>query len=154
MVVRAKLIGGDVQEVIKRSNTWDCSSFIIDYIRVYDLGQVNNFTKVEFKNNSTEKSAKAICTQVTIELGRERKVEDVILLTSATTIILISLAIFLLILVVILVIWLVLGCKMNKNTIDPIDELYDDHFEKENDYDIFMKKSITIMNMKLWFMTK
>ena len=139
LVVGAKLIGGDVQEVIKRSNTWDCSSFIIDYVRVYDHSHHNNFTKNLFNNNSMEISAKSICNQVISELGREKSVEDVILLTSATTVILISLAIFLLVLVVILVIWLVLGarCKLKKDTIDPIDDLYDDHFEKENVYDLY-----------------
>ena len=70
LFIGAYLEGGDMQEVMNMANNWWCSSMIIDYIRVYELGQFENFNETHVFDNSTGKRASDICDQVSKDLGR------------------------------------------------------------------------------------
>ena len=133
LVVSARLVGGDVQEVIRKSKTWDCSSMIIDYVKVYELDHSQKVNNMQM-NKSYEKRASDICHQVSSDLGRKQKDSEIII--SGISWIFICLAIFLVILILIIVIWVIFLRKQKCPTDQaPDEDIYDDNFEKEEVYE-------------------
>ena len=121
--------GGSLQSVIDKSKDWLCSSVIIDYVGVYDLGQGG--LPEEFDGRTTDKQASNICQVVYNELGRPKSKSEI----DISTIIIISLAIFLIISLVSLITMLVLVMKKRKieTAQDKFDDIYADCFvEKEH----------------------
>ena len=106
--------------IIKKSRDWLCSSFIIDYVRVFDVG--NSGFSDEFNGNTTDKRASHICQVVYNELDRTKTKSQI----DISTIIIISVAIFLLISLVSLITMLVLVTKKRKSETeqDKFDEIY------------------------------
>lgn len=52
----------NIQSIIDKSREWLCSSLIIDYVRVYDVGE-SEFLK-DLDGNKTDKQASEICQMV------------------------------------------------------------------------------------------
>ena len=71
LMVTNLLQGGHDDKVIENSKKWWCTSMIIDYIRVYDLGQSQIMDNFKYYNSSVEKRASDIFNQVSIDLGRK-----------------------------------------------------------------------------------
>ena len=132
--VRSKLRGKELKKLIIGSRKWKCCSMIIDYIRVFDNFEINEFNSSNF-NHENDKSASQICEMV--PKYREKTDEDSIIQSS--TIIIMSMAVLLVILVVALIILIVLMMKKKMRIPEVSEEIYDDidgekHYEEEHGY--------------------
>ena len=135
VIVTPRLVGRNVQEVIRKSKSWYCSSLIIDYVKIYELDHSENVNNIQLLNKSHEIRASDICHHVSSDLGRKPipKVSKTII--SGIPVIYICLAILLLIMTLVIVIWLVFMRKKKTTEQAPNEEIYDDNFDKEEVYE-------------------
>ena len=126
-----------MQELIWESKYWECSSLIIDYIKIYELDHSEYVNNIQILNKSHDIRASDICRKVSSDLGR--KIKSKPSRTFGIAVIFVCLAILVLIMTLAIVIWLVFMHKKKLPTDQaPNEEIYDDNFEKEDFYEEYI----------------